>query len=147
MMAQGGWQDMTNWQDILWKLLPVLTSFGVLVVGAWLTHGARRREWIADNQKEEYRGLLRALNRLNMAVSEEQVQGKTSQDLHQLLREASDAANTSLFIHEFLKYTNVLGQIVATFQKLEQGGKFEDYQREYWEAVNQIVDSATKIKT
>jgi hypothetical protein len=40
----------------------------------------------------------------------------------------------------------VLGDIVATSQKLHQGGTFEDYHREYWKTVNQIVDSATKVK-
>ena len=137
---------MCDWQDAVWKLLPVFTSFGVLIVGAWLTRSAKRREWIADSQKEEYRRLLAALNRLNMAISEEQVQGTSSQDLQELMREVSEAANTSIFIHEFLRKTNVLGDIVATSQRLQQGGTFDDYHREYWKTVNQIVDSATKIK-
>lgn len=137
---------MCDWQGVLWKLLPVFTSFGVLIVGAWLTRSAKRREWIADSQKEEYRRLLAALNRLNMAISEEQTQGTSSQDFHELMRELSEAANTSIFIHEFLRKTNVLGDIVAASEKLKQGGTFDDYRREYWKTVNQIVDSATKIK-
>lgn len=80
-----GVQSMFDWQDAVWKLLPVFTSFGVLIVGARLTRSAKRREWIADNQKEEYRRLLAALNRLNMAISEEHVQGTSSQDLQELM--------------------------------------------------------------
>lgn len=137
---------MFDLRDTLWKLLPVFTSFGVLIVGAWLTRSAKRREWIADNQKEEYRRLLAALNRLNMAISQEQVQGKSSEELQELMREVSEAANTSIFIHEFLKKTNVLGDIVGTTHKLQQGGTFEDYLQEYWKTVNKIVDSATAVK-
>jgi hypothetical protein len=137
---------MFDLQDTLWKLLPVFTSFGVLIVGAWLTRSAKHREWIADNQKEEYRRLLAALSRLNMAISQEKVQGKSSEDLQELMREVSEAVNTSIFIHEFLKKTNVLGDIVGTTHKLEQGGTFEDYHQEYWKTVNKIVDSATAIK-
>src|SRR5437870_13815411 len=73
VVRQGG--GMCDWQDTLWKLLPVFTSFGVLIFGSWLTRNAKRSEWIADNQKEEYRKLLAALNRLNMAISALHVKG------------------------------------------------------------------------
>jgi hypothetical protein len=135
-----------DWQELLWKLLPVFTSFGVLIAGASLAHRAKHREWTADNQKEEFRKLLSAFNRLNMAIVEEQVQGKSSQDLQELMGAVSEAANTSLFIHEFLKKSLVVDDIVAASRKLQEGGTLEDYHREYWKAINKIIDAATKIR-
>jgi|HubBroStandDraft_1064217.scaffolds.fasta_scaffold337023_2 hypothetical protein len=137
---------MGDWQDVLWKLAPVFTSFGVLIAGASLAHRARHREWIADNQKEEYRKLLSALNRLNLALIDKHTQRNSSQDPQALIGALSEAINTSLFITEFLKKSQVLRDILAASKKLEQGGKFEDYHEEYWRAIKQIMNAATRIK-
>ena len=96
--------QMPHWQDTLWRLLPLLASFGVVFVGYWLTGRAKRREWIADNQKEEYRKVLAGLNRLNMLLVTQHVTGVIDpQELKRVMEETSLAFNTSLFITDFLE--------------------------------------------
>ena len=138
---------MSNWQDVLWKLLPVLTAFGVLIVGSWLTGRARRREWIADNQKEEYRKVLAGLNRLNMVLMDHRTGAVNTQGVREATEEIMIALNTSLFVDDFLKESKVVVDVLNAMRKLENGGSLEEYHQEYWKAVNLIVNSAKKIKT
>lgn len=93
--------------------MPLLTSFGVVFVGYWLAGRAKRRKWIADNQKEEYRRVLAGLNRLNMLLINQQVTGMLDlQELKRAMEETSLALNTSLFITGFLEETRVAGDVL-----------------------------------
>jgi hypothetical protein len=125
---------------------PVGPLVGILV-GHYLTRSWERRQWIADNQKEEYKKLLGGFNRLNMSISTYQVMGIGSlPDLKQAMEEISIAANTSLFITEFLEKTKVIGDLHEASETLVKGGSFEKYRQHYWKAVNQVLDAAKKIK-
>jgi FG-GAP-like repeat len=62
----------------------------------------------------------------------------------QAAEEITVALNTSLFITDFLKGSQVTGDVLAALRKLDQGGSFDDYHKEYWKAVNLIMASAKK---
>jgi hypothetical protein len=126
--------------------VPIGPLMGI-VVGHYLTRSWQHRQWIADNQKEEYKNLLGGFNRLNMAISMYQVTGTGSlADLKLAMGEISSAANTTLFITEFLETTKVIGDLLDASEKLMKGGSFEEYRLHYWKAVNQILEAAKKIK-
>ena len=136
-----------EWQETFWKFLPLFTSFGVVFVGYWLTGRARRREWIADNQKEEYRKVLAGLNRINMLLAERDLTGTMDrQEVKRVMEETSIAFNTSLFITDFLEESKVAGKVQDASKKLIDGGSFEEYRQEYWKVINVILSSAKKIK-
>jgi len=139
---------MCDLQDMLWKLLPVFTSFGVLILGSWLTVRARRREWIADNRKEEYRKVLASLNRINMIMISLHTGGVANLDQNELqeaVRESTEAVNTCLFINDFMEKSQVLARVISCTRRFTNGGSFEEYHAEYWKAINQILDSAKKL--
>jgi hypothetical protein len=136
-----------DWQDTLWKFLPLFASLIVVFVGSWLTGRAKRREWIADNQKEEYRKVLAGLNHLNMFL----IQSKAGisldmQEMKHAMEETSIAFNTSLFITDFLERSQVAGNVLDASKKFMSDGNYDDYQKEYWKAVNLILSAAKKIK-
>jgi hypothetical protein len=114
-----------------------------VIVGAWLTGRSHRREWIADNQKDEYRKLLVGLNRLNMTL----LLGVPidRQEMTLAMEEITVALNTSLFIDDFLKKSGVMRDILDAVRQLEQKGNVELYRAEYWKAVNLIIAAAKKI--
>jgi hypothetical protein len=138
---------MSDWQGELWKLLPLLTAFSVVFVGSWLTGRAKRREWIADNQKEEYRKVLASLTRLNMILVDRHFTGTMDlQETKRAMEETSLAFNTSLFISDFLAETKVGGDVLDASKAFISGGSFDEYHEKYWKAVNLILSSAKKIK-
>lgn len=90
---------------------------------------------------------LGGFNRLNMAITTHHVMNLGSlPDLKQAMEEISLAANTSLFITEFLEKTKVIGELHNASEELVKGGSFEEYRQHYWKAVNQILEAAQRIK-
>jgi hypothetical protein len=126
--------------------LTLWASVGPLVgilIGHHLVKSWQRRQWLADNQKEEYRRVLAGLNRVNMALSQQYCYGNVdAQEIKQALEELTIALNTTLFIREFLEESKVAGNVLAAIRKLDQGGSFDDYHKEYWKAINLIIASA-----
>jgi hypothetical protein len=129
-------------------VLTIWASVGPLVgilIGHYLGKSWQRRQWIADNQKEEYRRLLRALNGLNVKLVQEHCNGIVNeQEIKEAAEEITEALNTSLFITEFLTKSKVAGDVLDAVKKLGAGGSFDDYHKEYWKAVNLIVAAAKK---
>jgi len=126
----------------IWAALgPVI---GILIAH-YLLRSWQRRQWLADNRKEEYRKLLAALNRVNMAlVNLHCFQIANEKELDEATKEITVATNTSLFINDFLRKSQVLGMVLEAVKKLGKGGKFDDYTDEYWRAVNMTLDSAKR---
>lgn len=62
------------------------------------------------------------------------------------MEETTIALNTSLFISDFLEKSKVVGAVLDAGRKLGQGDSFDDYQKEYWKAINLIKTSAKKSK-
>jgi hypothetical protein len=116
-----------------------------IVVGHYLTRSWQRRQWLADNRKDEYRKLLAGLNRLNMVlILDHTNQSVGVQEIKDAMEEITIALNTSLFIVDFLEGSKVVDDVLQASKKLKQGGSFDDYREEYWKAVNLIVGSAKK---
>jgi hypothetical protein len=130
--------------------LTVWAAVGPLVgilIGHFLVRSWQRSQWLADNQKEEYRRVLAGLNRLNMALVQQDVDGNLDpQEIKQAMEETSVAFNTSLFITDFLEKSEVAGDVLNAVRELNQGGSFDDYQKEYWKAINAIIASAKKTR-
>jgi hypothetical protein len=119
---------------VVWPLVGIL-------LGHYLTRSWQRRQWIADNQKEEYRRLLVALNDLSIVFTVEPLPGQQVKDaLHKL----AEAVNTSLFITDFLEESKVLSAIIAAGKTMTKDGVYENYSKEHWKAVNQIIAAAKK---
>jgi hypothetical protein len=133
--------DLFPWWLIL--IFAVWAAVGPLVgivIGHYLTRSWQRSQWIADNRKEEYRKVLSGLNRLNMLLVKQHLNGHVDVgEIKPAMEEVSVALNTSLFITDFLA-----GDVLDDAKKLVQGGSFEDYQANYWKAIHQIIASAKK---
>jgi len=114
-----------------------------ILLGHYLAASWQRKQWIADNQKEEYRRVLAGLNRINIVLTQWHTHGNLDvKTLTEAMEEVTLAANTSLFINEFLEKSKVLGDVLDASRTLSQGGNYGDYQREYWKAVNAIIAAA-----
>jgi hypothetical protein len=120
-------------------------TIGVLA-GHYLSASSERKRWIADNQKEEYRRLLAALSKINIALCELRTSDGTMEALSEGLSDFSEASNTCLFINEFLESSGVLGEIRQAAQAFVETSDFEDYRKKYWNSINQIIESVKKIR-
>ena len=136
---------MPLWVTIFLTLWAAVGPLVGILIGHYLVRSWQRRQWLADNQKEEYRRVLAGLNRLNMALVEQYCNGNVdAQEIKQAMEESTIALNTSLFITDFLEGSQVAGDVLAAVKKLDQGSSFDDYHKEYWKAVNLIIASAKK---
>ena len=136
---------MPLWVRIFLTLWAAVGPLVGILIGHYLVRSWQRRQWLADNQKEEYRRVLAGLNRLNMALVEQYCNGNVdAQEIKQAMEESTIALNTSLFITDFLEGSKVAGDVLAAVKKLDQGSSFDDYHKEYWKAVNLIIASAKK---
>ncbi|MGA9393661.1 MAG: hypothetical protein WBV69_24730 [Candidatus Sulfotelmatobacter sp.] len=116
-----------------------------ILTGHYLTRSWQRRQWIADNRKDEYRKLLAGLNRLNMVLVQDHTnQNVGIQEIKEAMEEISIALNTSLFIVDFLEESKVADDVLQASRQFKQGGSFDDYRQKYWKAVNSIIGSAKK---
>ena len=127
----------------IWSVVGPIVGLGV---GHYLSASSERRRWIADNEKEEYRKLLGALAKINVALLELRSEGEDLQDLNNGMNEFSQATNTCLFINDFLEKSKVLEEIKQAVQSFITLGDLKSYQDRYWAAVNQIIASAKKIR-
>ena len=133
------------WVTVFLTIWAALGPLLGIVVGHYLTRSWQRRQWIADNQKEEYRKLLAGLNRLNMVLIQDHTnQNVGTQEIKDAMEEISMALNTSLFIVDFLEGSKVVDDVLQASRKLKQRGNFDDYREEYWKAVNSIIASVKK---
>ena len=136
---------MPLWVTIFLTLWAAVGPLVGILIGHYLVRSWQRRQWLADNQKEEYRRVLAGLNRLNMALVEQYCNGNVdAQEIKQAMEESTIALNTSLFITDFLEGSKVAGDVLAAVKKIDQGSSFDDYHKEYWKAVNLIIASAKK---
>ena len=133
------------WVTVLLTIwVPVGPLVGILSAH-YLTRSWQRTQWIADNQKEEYRKLLAALTKINVALLDLHSGSGDLQTLNDGMNEFSQATNTCLFITDFLEKSKVLADIKEAVQSFITGGDLKIYQEKYWTSVNQIIASAKKI--
>jgi len=138
---------MPLWVTIFFTVWAAVGPLVGILIGHYLGRSWQRRQWLADNRKEEYRRVLAGLNRLNMSLAERYCsRNLDAQEIKQAMEETSIALNTSLFITDFLEESQVAGAVLDAVRKLEDGGSFDDYHKEYWKAVNLIMASAKKSK-
>ena len=138
---------MPLWVTIFFTVWAAVGPLVGILIGHYLGRSWQRRQWLADNRKEEYRRVLAGFNRLNMSLAERYRSGNpNAQEIKQAMEETSIALNTSLFITDFLEESQVAGAVLDAVRKLEDGGSFDDYHKEYWKAVNLIMASAKKSK-
>lgn len=133
------------WMTVFLTIWAAVGPLVGILVGHHLTASWQRKQWIADNQKDEYRRVLAGLNQLNLVLTQLHTHGNIDvQKLKGAMEEVTLASNTSLFIHEFFEKSKVLGDVLDASRTLSQGGSYDDYQREYWKAVNSIIAAAKK---
>jgi hypothetical protein len=133
------------WVTVFLTIWGVVGPIVGLVAGHFLSESAQRKRWVADNQKDEYRKLLAALTKINVALLDLHSGNGDHQDLDNGMNEFSQATNTCLFINDFLEQSKVLDEIKQAVQSFITGGDLKSYQGRYWTAVNQIIASARKI--
>lgn len=134
----------------LWMtlFLTIWAAVGPLVgilVGHYLTASWQRKQWIADNQKDEYRRVLAGLNRLNVLLTQAHTHRTVDvQKLMAAMEEVTLASNTCLFTNEFFEESKALGDVLEASRTFGQGGSYDNYHQEYWKAVNTIIAAAKK---
>jgi len=133
---------MPLWVTIFLTLWAAVGPLVGILIGHYLVRSWQKRQWLADNQKEEYRKVLAGLNRLNMVLVDQS--HRDAQELKEAVQEITIALNTSLFITDFLEKSNVAGDVLEAVRILDQGGSVDDYRKEYWKAINLIIASAKK---
>lgn len=139
-------QLMPLWVTVFITIWAAVGPLAGILIGHRLTRSWQRTQRIADNQKEEYRKLLEALNGLNMALCDQHSEGRLDLEaLKPLMAEITNVINTSLFIADFLGDSKVASDVLDAVKKLIQNNDLEGYRVQYWEAVNMIVAAAKKI--
>jgi len=134
---------MPLWVTIFLTLWAAVGPLVGILIGHYLVRSWQRRQWLAYNQKEEYRKVLAGLNRLNMVLVDQSY--RDAQEIKKATEEITIALNTSLFITDFLEKSKVAGDVLDALRMLDQGGSFDDYRKEYWKAISVILASAKKI--
>lgn len=133
------------WLTIFLTMWAAVGPLAGIVIGHYLTRSWQREQRIADNEKEEFRNLLAALNRLNMVLLDRHSDGRLDlEELKPLMAAITSAINTSLFIADFLGESNVASDVLDAVKKLIQNDDFAGYHAKYWEAVNLIIAAAKK---
>src|SRR5712692_8308724 len=93
---------MPLWVTISLTLWAAVGPLVGILIGHYLVRSWQRRQWLADNQKEEYRRVLAGLNRLNMVLAQQHSNRNVdAQETKQAMEEINVALNTSLFIADF----------------------------------------------
>jgi|ERR1700733_1051519 len=133
------------WVTVFLTMWGVIGPIVGLLTGHYLSTSAQRKRWIADNQKDEYRKLLAALTKINVALLDLHTGNGDLETLNDGMSEFSQATNTCLFISEFLEKSKVLDEIKQAVQSFITVDDVQSYQGRYWNAVNQIIASAKKI--
>jgi len=126
---------------IVWAAVGPLVG---ILMGHYLVRSWERKRWLADNRKEEYRRVLAGLNKVNMLMIDLHGGVPNLQAIKEAMDESSLALSTCLFINDFLEKSKAAGQVVQAVKKLTAGGSFDDYQKEYWKAINLILGAAKK---
>jgi hypothetical protein len=138
-------QLMPLWVTVFITIWAAVGPLAGILIGHYLTRSWQRTQRIADNRKEEYRRVLAALNRLNMALTEHQHNLSAHlEEIKDAMAEVSTALNTSLFILDFFEESKVADDVLYAVKQFMQGGSLDDYVAKYWEAVNLIIASAKK---
>ncbi|MFL6305449.1 MAG: hypothetical protein ACJ72H_18115 [Candidatus Sulfotelmatobacter sp.] len=133
------------WLTVLVYIWALIGPLAGILIGHYMVRSWERRRWLADNQKEEYRRVLTALNRMNNLVLVHHNSGKANhEELTESLNETTLAFNTCIFTMEFLRESQVMGGVMEALTKLDKGGSLENYQKEYWKAINLILSAAKK---
>ena len=134
------------WVTVFLAIWSVVGPIVGLLAGHFLSASSERKRWIADNEKEEYRKLLATFTNVNIAMLDVPGGKANLSVIHAALSEVSRACGTFIFIDDFLRKSKVVGELHAATKFLINGGDFTEYQKKYWGAVNEIINSARKIR-
>jgi hypothetical protein len=127
----------------IWGVVGPMAGVGF---GHYLSASSERKRWIADNEKDEYRKLLAALTKVNLALCSLRSGHENLQPIYEALSEFSQACGTCLFVNDFLEKSKLGGEIHEAVQLALKGGDFKDFQKKYWAAVHELIASAKRIK-
>jgi len=141
-----GSPSVAGWDKWVSLLLPVVSGFVGILLGSFLTRRARRREWIAENQKNEYKELLAAITDVHLIVIKTFTANAPLNDLEQAISKLTRVVNSCLFITSFLEETKVPDDFRLGVQQLYATRDLHRFQDEHWKRVNKIVDTARAIK-
>jgi hypothetical protein len=140
MFALSGGKTAYHWVDLSLQFLPIVASFAILFIGSWLTVGARRREWLADNQKAEYQRVLAAMNHLHMVIMSHLVGNiLIASDITEVINETIAATNDCIFIYDFLERTRVVGDIIDASKQALVEKNMPVYQRKHWHSLIRLL--------
>jgi hypothetical protein len=98
------------WVTVLVYIWALIGPLAGILMGHYMVRSWERRRWLADNQKEEYRRVLTALNGMNHLVLTHHNTGTgNDQEVNESLNETTLAFNTCIFTMEFLRESQVMG--------------------------------------
>lgn len=133
---------MPWWLTVFLAIWAALGPFAGVLIGAYLTRRSQREQWVADNKRQEFKSLLRAMTRLNSQVvklgrmpSEEDETG----DAESVVM----VAETSLFISDFLRKSKVIGQLLEALKALAYDGDVKAFVVQYHKNAD-IIRAAAK---
>jgi hypothetical protein len=123
-----------------------------LLVGHFLTRSWQKKQWLLDNEKQEYRELLDALSGAYLSLAKtELVRGTDRVRSTPETSEAEDAAyrllNDRIFIASKLKEENVFEQWTTMYKRFTGGqDTFTEFSSKYTAIHNTIIRLAAGSK-
>ena len=121
-MQPGAWKAIGNVVTEVWAVVGPLVG---IAVGAWLTTLRQKREWVADNKKEEYRELLAAISQalsVHLHWNSQFVHGPDDQrQLSQVTPNLVAVIRSRLFIAKEIERLNVLRRWFDISHDFENG--------------------------
>jgi len=139
------------WKTVGYYASSSWTAIGPLVgvlVGAYITGKRQKRDWVANNKKEEYRELLAAMTRTlstclhlhNLAVLSDEDQKK----LVTVSAELMETTRSRIFIAERIKQMNVVRRWFDMTMEFERTRDNAAFAKGTGALLDEIIETALK---
>jgi hypothetical protein len=140
------WKLIGGYSSKAWAALGPLV--GVLV-GAYLTGRRQRRDWLADNKKEEYRELVSGLTKglstyLQLYVAQTIRTGEDQKRLQESLASIMEITRSRLFIAKEVKRLDVVKRWHDLTGSFENDRDNIAFARGVGKLLDEILDAAVK---
>lgn len=140
------WKAIGDYASKSWAAVGPL--IGVLV-GAYLTGRRQKRDWLADNKKEEYRELLSAMTKALSINLELYILGVGLDSADQRRRanvtsELMEVTRSRLFIAKQIKQLDAVNRWISLTSEFEKSRDGLVYGRGTRELLDEIVETALK---
>jgi hypothetical protein len=146
MIQPDTWKAIADYASKSWAAIGPL--IGVLV-GAYLTGRRQKRDWLADNKKEEYRELLSAMTKalsanIELHATGVALSGDDERRLTTSMSELMEVTRSRLFVAKQLKQLDVVNRWWSLASAFEKSRDHIVFARGTRELLDEIVETALK---